>query len=215
MGIKDFYKFINMKHPDCFKPVYFSSYRYQSIAIDMMNLLYVYKARNNHDWMKNVVLFLVKLQNQFVHPICVFDGKSHPLKRQTIQKRRDDRNRGITRIKNIQESLENYRKTRDIDETLQIFLKNKTDFISQLSPDVIFTDRIEEYLQKQIDNYSLFFSNEDIMNIKEFITSMGICVIDAKYDGEALCSYLSKIGRVGAVITNDSDVFFFGCQSVI
>lgn len=215
MGIKDFYKFINTKYPECFRPVYFSSYRYQTIAIDMMNLLYVYKARNNHDWMKNVLLFLIKLQNQYVHPICVFDGRSHPLKKQTIQKRREDRNKGLNRIKTIQESLQIYRETKTIDETLYTFLKNKHDFTSQLSPDMIFTERIEDYLQKQLENYSLFFSSADIAIVREFIENMGIRVLDAKYDGEALCSYLSKIGKVSAVITNDSDVFFFGCQSVI
>lgn len=215
MGIKDFYKFINTKHPECFKPIHFSSFKYKCLAIDMMNLLYIHKARNNRDWMKNILIFLNKLQYYYVHPVCVFDGKSHPLKRQTIQKRKDERSKGIFRINSIRESLQNYKKTKLIDDILFNFIKNKPEFVSQLSNNTLIVDRIEEYLDKQINNYSLYFSNEDIENIKELIKSMGITVITAKYDGEALCSYLSKIGKVEAVITNDSDVFFFGCKNVI
>lgn len=215
MGIKDFYKFINTKHPECFQPIHFSSLKYKCLAIDMMNLLYIYKARNNRDWIKNILIFLNKLQKYFVHPVCIFDGKSHPLKRQTIQKRKDERNRGIARIQTLQKSLENYKSSKQIDELLYNFTKNKPEFVSQLTPDTLIVERIEEYLGKQINNYSLYFSNEDIENIKELIENMGISVITAKYDGEALCSYLSNIGKVEAVLTNDSDVFFFGCQNVI
>lgn len=215
MGIKDFYKFINTKHSDCFKPVHFSTFKYKCIAIDMMNLLYIHKARNSRDWMKNVLIFLKKLQNYYVHPVCIFDGKSHPLKYQTIQKRKDERNKGLARISSVKESLENYKTSKHIDDLLRNFIRNKPEFVSRLNPDTLIIDRIEEYIQKQINNYSLYFSSDDIKNIKELISGMGIKVITAKYDGEALCSYLSKIGKVEAVVTNDSDVFFFGCKSVI
>lgn len=217
MGIKDLYKFLSTKHPECFISTNFSSYRYKCLAIDMMNLLYIHKARNFREpkgWMKSIILFLVKLQNEYVHPICIFDGKSHPMKRQTIQKRRDDREKGLQNVINLQKSLEKYKSTKEIDESLKSFIDIKPEFISQLGNSIL-VNRIEEHLQKQQHNYSLFFTHEEINGIKEFISNMGINVIDAKYDGEALCSYLNKIGKVDAVITNDSDAFFFGCNNVI
>ena len=217
MGIKDLYKFLTTKHPDVFVSTNFSSYRYKCLAIDMMNLLYIHKARNFREpngWMKSIIMFLLKLQNDYVHPICVFDGKSHPMKKQTIQKRRDDREKGLQNVNALQNSLDIYKNTKKIDDTLQHFIESKPEFVSQLGNSILI-NKIEEHLHKQQHNYSLFFTHEEINCIKELIDNMGINIVEAKYDGEALCSYLNKIGKVDAVLTNDSDAFFFGCKNVI
>jgi 5'-3' exonuclease len=44
---------------------------------------------------------------------------------------------------------------------------------------------------------------------------MGICVLTADHDGEHLCSLLNMQNQADVVLSNDSDVFFFGCKKVI
>ena len=80
MGIKDFYKYFKVKFPECFVYTDYSTYKYQKIAIDMMNLIYIYKSRNEHEWITYILKFILKLRKMYVHPVCVFDGVSNPLK---------------------------------------------------------------------------------------------------------------------------------------
>lgn len=214
MGIKDFYKHLRNKYPECFIPVHYSNFKYQKVAIDMMNFLYIFKSRNDRDWMKLVIEFLLKLRKQFVHPICVFDGQSHTLKQSTVEKRRTEREKGKTRVENHREALEEYKATKQMNTVLTHFLENKPHMVSQLTG-LPLIGQIEEYLEKQNKQYSIHFRSNEIQAVKDIIQAMGICQITAEHDGEALCAYLCAQDRVEAVISNDSDVFFFGCKRVV
>lgn len=214
MGIKDLYKYLTSRHPECFKPIHFSSLAFEKVAIDMMNVLYMYKARDEKNWMENVVRFLLKLRNMYIHPICVFDGPTHPMKRDTVLKRRSDRERGRKRTDELKESLEHYTKTQEVQPNLKLLVDSKNEFVSRLSNQILVT-QIEEYLEKQYRNYNIFFHTADVEAMKEIISALGIDVYTAPFDGEAYCSFLSAQGVVSAVLSNDSDVFFFGCKMVI
>lgn len=216
MGIKDFYKHLKVKHPECFVPVHYSQFRYQKIAIDMMNLLYVYKARNDKDWMKLTINFLIKLRMDFIHPVCVFDGQSHVLKQTTVQKRRQDREKGRNRLDSLKHDVQLYNDTGEITDTFRTFLHTNAhkDLVSKLTNQPI-VSRITDHINKQYKNYDIHFRTTEIDILKLIIKAMGICVLTARHDGEALCSYLSATNQVDVVISNDSDVFFFGCKRVI
>lgn len=216
MGIKDFYKYLKTKHPDCFVPVHFSQFNYQKVAIDMMNLLYIYKARHKDHWLQLVISFLFHLRRQFIHPICVFDGQSHPLKYDTVQKRRTEREKGKTRLEQLKLDLQLYNDTGQINDNFQNFLHTNAhkDLLSKLTRQPI-VSRVLEHIDKQYSNYDIHFRSSEIDTLKTIIEAMGICVLTAKNDGEALCSYLSATEKVDLVMSNDSDVFFFGCKRVI
>ena len=56
--------------------------------------------------------------------------------------------------------------------------------------------------------------SELIFNFKLLISSFGFPFLDAPGEAEAQCAYLQKIGFVDFIITDDSDVFLFGGNSV-
>ena len=214
MGIKDLYKYLHVKYPELFKFMYYSEFIYKKIAIDMMNLLYVYKARDETNWLRNIIFFLNKLRKLKVHPVCVFDGKTHILKQDTVQKRRNDRQKGKQRVDDLKEALDHYIDTNEVNPSLEILLQKKTEFRSKLTSNILVT-QIREYLNRQYKNYNIYFRTEELNNLKLLIESMGICVRNAENDAESFCSYLNRIGDVDIVLSNDSDVFFFGCKSVL
>jgi 5'-3' exonuclease len=214
MGIKDFYKHLKTKHPECFQPVEYSMFQYQRIAIDMMNLLYVYKARDERHWLRRLLEFMIYLRERYVHPICVFDGESHPLKHTTVEKRKNDRERGRQRVDLLSKSVEHFRQTGEQDTYMTEFLETHPEFVSKLTGRPILS-QFEYYLQRQGKNYSLQLRTVEVEAVKELLEAMGIVVLVAEYDGEALCSYLSASGQVDVVVSNDSDVFFFGCHRVL
>ena len=214
MGIKDLYKYLNVKHPECFQLVHFSNFAYKKLAIDMLNILYIYKARDERKWIKNVLLFLLKLKKWCIHPICVFDGPVHPLKRKTIEKRKTDREKGRKRTDDLKKSLEHYIETNEISLNLQNLIENKTELVSKLNNQII-VSQVREFIDKQYKNYNIYFNTYELDMIKNLISAIGIDVITAPHDGEAYCSFLTTQNKVDLVLSNDSDVFFFGCTKVI
>lgn len=214
MGIKDFYKHLKSKCPECFVPTDYSVFENQKIALDMMNILYVYKARDEKNWMRRVIEFLIHLRNLRVHPVCVFDGQSHPLKQGTVEKRRSDREKGKERVEMLSQAVEQYRQHQVRTEYFEQFLESHPDLISKLTGRPILP-QIYHYIQKLSKNYSLQFRTTEIETLKKILRALGIIVLEAEHDGEALCSQLSAKGEVEVVISNDSDVFFFGCRQVL
>lgn len=214
MGIKDFYKYAKHRWPECFVPVPYTHFRFQRIALDMMNILYVYRARSEHEWISQVVLFLLRLRSQFVHPVCVFDGPSHALKQATVDKRREDRDRGKDRMDTLMRALDEYQTTNVVNDVLGAFLKKHPDFVSALTQQPLIQP-ILEYVQRASRMYQMRFTASDVERLQSILRALGFCVCIARHDGEALCAYLSASGAVEAILSNDSDVFFFGGKKVL
>jgi len=215
MGIKDFYKYVKLRWPECFEPIPYAALRYQRVAIDMMNVLYVFRARDDRSWMRAVVLFLLRLRNVYVHPVCVFDGShTHPLKQSTVDKRREEREKGRHRVESLEQSLRHYESTQTCDDFLTSFLASHADCVSALTQKPI-VGAIREHVQRLSRAYNLSFTASEIAGMQQLLRALGFCVIQAEYDGEALCAYLSANGQVEHVLSNDSDVFFFGATRVL
>lgn len=215
MGIKDFYKYVKVRWPECFEPVPYAALRHQRIALDMMNLLYVFRARDDRVWMRSVVSFLLRLRDLHVHPVCVFDGThTHPLKQSTVDKRREEREKGRQRVDSLERSLQHYESTGERDEYLTSFLATHDECVSALTQKPI-VGAIRDHVHRLSRAYNLSFTTSDIAGIQEILRALGFCVLQAAYDGEALCAYLSANGQVDCVLSNDSDVFFFGATRVL
>lgn len=55
----------------------------------------------------------------------------------------------------------------------------------------------------------------DIANVKELLVSFGFATIDAEGEADALCANLSLKRRVDACMSDDTDMFVYGCPVVL
>lgn len=215
MGIKDFYKYVKTRWPECFTAVRYDHFRYQRIALDMMNLLYVFRARSDLTWMQMLLQYLQRLRHDYVHVVCVFDSNQpHPLKQATVEKRREDREKGRRRVQTLRVALERYEHDGLCPDELHSFLQSHPECVSALTQKPI-PGAIRDHMLRLQRAYSLSFRSEEIQAVQDLLRALGYCVLQAEYDGEALCAYLSAQGVVDAVLSNDSDVFFFGATRVL
>lgn len=215
MGIKDFYKYVKTRWPECFTTVRYEALAYQRVAVDMMNVLYVFRARNDQVWMKQCLQFLMRLRSKFVHVVCVFDHpQTHPLKQATVDKRREDRERGRHRAQTLRAMVDEYIACSELTPELEAFLTAHPECVSALTHKPI-VGALQDYVDRLQRAYSLSFRTDEIQAIQALLRALGYCVLQAESDGEALCAYLSALGAVDAVLSNDSDVFFFGAKYVL
>jgi 5'-3' exonuclease len=213
MGIRNLFSFLKRKHPECFHPVHISSFAFKKIGVDVMGVLYMYKAQYPTEWLTYVVLFVTALRDHYIHPVCFFDGPTHPLKQKTAEKRQAQRSLTSDRVDTWARDLEQWEETGVLTPALDT-LAGKLGAISlltgQLKPNVI-----REYVEVQRSRSTMTFTTVDISRVKKLFDALGIECIDAPHDAEDLASQYCREGLVETVLTNDSDVFALGCPSAL
>jgi flap endonuclease-1 len=158
----------------------------KKIAIDTNIYIYKYSSYNNlMEYIYRLCLLLIK--NDIV-PIFIFDGETPEEKISELDKRKE--------------------KKKEAEEEYKI-LESKLDMITDIEE----LERIL-YKMKKLKKAYLRVKKKEVNKVKDLIRSFGLTVVEALDEGEKLCSYLSNKGIVDGIITEDSDIFVYGCNKV-
>ena len=212
MGIKSNWNtFLKSICNDVFEEKHISEYAYKKIAIDISLYLHKFKAICGIRWLDAFVNLIIKLRENDVHCIFIFDGKAPPEKEAEQQKRRDERDKMRIKLTELKVAFCIFKDTGRVEECIQTMFdkrRNKTD-----------TDKIDElWIEQKIESkksqlYTI--SEEDIMKAKELFDILKIPYITAKGEAEKLCSKLSIDGCVNAVLSEDTDVMTYNAPVFI
>lgn len=140
------------------------------------------------EWFLIAINFITGWLSHNITPVFVFDGQHPPEKDATKAQRKNSR----------------------------IAAKNKIDSLyEQLNGDVLDQrPNIINELRKALRNYT-FIPYEDFEMFKMVIKGIGVPCLQAKGDGEHLCSTLCIEGKVAGVFSADVDNLVFGCPLLI
>eukprot|EP00924_Labyrinthula_sp_SR-Ha-C_P016040 maker-scaffold_4-snap-gene-17.49-mRNA-1 protein AED:0.05 eAED:0.07 QI:0/0/0/1/0.5/0.33/3/0/417 len=129
---------------------------------------------------------ILKLISHQIKPVFVFDGSVPALKKETIRRRRQLRQKQEKLIKATAEKLKNLK------------------------------EQAAENRKKlrSLESSQFQVTKTMIDEVKRLITLFGFPFIEAPMEAEAQCALLEKMNYVDGVITNDSDVFLFGAENV-
>jgi flap endonuclease-1 len=191
MGIRGMNALIKKFSPDAEKLVDINNYRGSIFGIDCSILLYKFKyaskCENSH---------LVGLVNRVKYyisngilPVFVFDGHPPDAKKNTIQKRHDNKEKLYVRI----EELRVLEKDANNEEDKKALINE----IDRLSSQII---RIKK---------------SHITECKELLEKSGIPYCTAPDDAEKYCAFLQKNGLIDYTVTDDTDAITFGCDKII
>ena len=122
-------------------------------------------------------------------PIFIFDGKPPPEKKALLIKRRDDRYEAQIEYNKLKEQLED----KDDDN-------DKQDIISMM-----------DQLKKQI----VHINKEKVESVKTLIRAYGASYYDAPGEADELCALLVIKKKVWACLSEDMDMFVYGCPRVL
>ena len=203
MGIKNLFSFLKSKQilfPVVSKQPWPEG---ASIAIDVPILvhkfMYVHKTM---DGVRNHFLQFASTLKKTCTPIFVFDGAPLPLKGRERVKRNEARNKQLTRAreKNALQSSsaqfsttsESTAETTESAETIELPTTTEPFFDGILWP-----------------------TKEDYIALQTLLQDNAYDVRIAKFEAEALCSFLTKQDIAWAVLTEDSDVLAFGAKRAL
>jgi len=190
MGIPKLNSFLKnkLKHINIFdrgiQNVHLSKYKHKTVAIDISQ--FIYKCRSDFI-IKDLELFIDKLNYFEIKFIVVFDGKPSHYKSNTIQARKEIRNKfskELTKLEKI-----NKEETHTENEKIKIQTK-----ISKLKRN---TFKIKK---------------EHITQIKNYLDSKKYSYIHLENEeGDFVCHSLYKHNYITAIISNDMDMLLHGC----
>jgi 5'-3' exonuclease len=189
MGIKHLNRFLRTECCDSIKFVSIAELSGKKIAVDIS--IYMYKFHADNVLIENIYLMLSVFRHYKITPIFVFDGKSPTEKKALLEKRRADKKEAEKQYNKLKKELV---ENKDIDEA------DKQELISNM-----------DVLKKQF----VYITREKIDEVKDLIRAYGATYYDAHGEADELCAQLVIKNKVWACLSEDMDMFVYGCQRVI
>lgn len=187
MGIRHLNRYLRTNCPNSIRCINLADLSGKVIAVDIS--IYLYKYETDNVLLENIYLMLAIFRHYNIIPIFIFDGKPPPEKKELLIKRKIDR-------ENAQEEYD-ILKTRlaDNDET-----EDKQEIIATM-----------DQLKKQI----VQINKEKIDSVKRLIRAYGATYYDAPGEADELCALLAIKKKVWACLSEDMDLFVYGCTRVL
>lgn len=186
MGIRLLNSFLQSVYNNGSKIINLSDLEGKKIVIDAS--IYNYRFKSIGGLLENMYLMCSIFRFYNIHPLFIFDGKADKNKYSTLQKRKEE--------KEIAKNEYNRLKAR----------------INDLTDDE--RDDIEEKMNKLRRKF-IKISKDDICNIKYLLDSYGINYLDAPQEADELCAALVIKGHAYACLSEDTDMFAFGCPRIL
>jgi hypothetical protein len=160
----------------------------RTIVIDTS--IYLYRFTSENALMDNMYLLISVLLSFNITPIFVFDGKPPPEKQDILKQRRLAKKEAEYKYKLIQIKL----------LAMQACEEDKTELLMEM-----------EQLRQQF----IRIMDSDIQKVKELITAYGVSYYDAPGEADEICAYMVKTGIAWGCLSDDMDMFLYGCPIVL
>jgi 5'-3' exonuclease len=152
--------------------------------------IYLYKFMALNALLENMYLFISILKKYNITPIFIFDGKPPPEKNALLEQRKMEKKDAQQRYNETEKKL--------VMSGLSAESRNK--LLSEL-----------DILKRQI----IRIREEDVMNVKKLLDAYGVTYYTSYTEADQLCSYLVKSGQAWACVSDDMDMFLYGCNRVL
>ena len=188
MGIRNLNHYLRQNCPNSIKCINIAELSGKKIAVDISIYLYKYEAENA--LLENMYSMLSIFIYYNIIPIFIFDGKAPPEKKALLKKRRECR----------ELAQEEYDKLKTELELVEDEIIEKQRIISSM-----------EKLKKQM----VQIDNTKIEKVKALIRAYGATYFDAPGEADEVCALLVIKQKVWACLSEDMDLFVYGCSRVL
>jgi 5'-3' exonuclease len=191
MGIRYLNKYFReeCKNSDAIKIISMTQMSGKKIAVDIS--IYLYKFIGDCQLIENMYLMLSIFKYYNIIPIFIFDGKSPAEKKELLIQRRQEKNCAEKEFMVLKKTLEN---------NIEIEESERQDIINNMN-----------ILKKKF----IHISREQIATVKNLIKYYGMTYYDAPGEADKLCAILNIKAKVWGCMSEDMDMFVYGCKNVL
>jgi len=192
MGVRRLNTLLKDQCNDCIKTLHFKELYHKKIAIDVS--IYIYKFLEDCSLIDNFYLLIGLFKKYNITPIFVFDGKPPEEKKDVLIHRNNEKAKARNDYEKTKKELDDLKQNASLENQDKIFKLTK-----RLS-----------ILKKKTIKVTGFH----VYKIKELMDAMGVCYIDANGEADVLCAQLVKGKHVYGCLSEDMDMFVYGCNRV-
>lgn len=194
MGVRSLNRFIQHKCPNASLRVHLSELSGKRIAVDTS--IYMYRYSGEGALLENMYLMASVFRHYNIHAVFVFDGPPPPEKTEIIEIRKKKKDHAKKQY-----------------DTLMKITKERKD-ASGCEITTTELDDIEETM-RELKKQFVRLRDCDVSSVKELLVSFGFATIDAEGEADTLCAKLSIRKRVDACMSDDTDMFVYGCPVIL
>jgi flap endonuclease-1 len=187
MGIKYLNSFLKDNCSESIKCVSMAELSGKKIAIDVS--IYLYKYVGDDCLIENIYLMISIFRYYNIIPIFIFDGKPPTEKKELLKQRKEDKKDAENEYNRLKECL-----ISSIDES------DRQEIITNM-----------DALKKQF----VYVNKSHVEIVKELIISCGVSYYIAPGEADELCALLVIKKKAWACLSEDMDMFVYGCPRVL
>jgi len=189
MGIRNLNKFLRTNCSGSIKCIGMKELSGKKIVIDIS--IYLYKFSADNTLIENIYLMLSIFRHYNIIPVFIFDGKPPDEKRELLEKRKNDKIIAKNEYNELKRQLET-ESGLDVDEKQEI-------------------STTMDLLKKKF----IYIQKDQIQKVKRLMDAFGACHFDAPGEADELCALLVIKKKVWACMSEDMDLFVYGCPRVL
>ena len=215
MGIHMLNRFIQSKCKESISCIPLSSLSGKKIAVDIS--IYLYKYLGENALLENLYLMISVFREHNIIPIFIFDGKPPVEKTETIELRRKTKNSAreeYYRLKLILDGLESGGEGGEVgevdDEKVTTVEIEEDTYI-----DVATNGEELRNAMKQLKKKFVILKQQHIQDAKTLLQAYGVTYYEAPGEADILCANLVSKNIVYACLSEDTDMFVYGCSRVL
>jgi 5'-3' exonuclease len=189
MGIKQLNRFLLDECSDhAIRKIHFAEFSNQIIIVDTS--IYMYKFLEKNALLEHMYLLISIFRTYNITPIFIFDGKPPPEKKDVIEYRKQEKKNAEDKFNQLQ---------------------------SQLANDSYTEEGLQEIQAEMVELKKRFIriKDTDFAQIKALMTAYGIMYFESRGEADQLCAFLVKHNYAWACMSDDMDMFLYGCPRVI
>ena len=203
MGIKYLNSYL-MEHcsNQSIHKTHLSQLRGKTLVIDTS--IYLYKFIEKDALYENVYLMISIFRKYGIVPVFVFDGKPPPEKKELLLKRKKEKDAAEEKWNEIKTIVEEAQAEHIGSETETVSIIKTPEEITKLEQEM---DKLKRRFIRLRDH--------DIMAAKQIMYAYGAYYVEAHGESDQLCAYLVKHNFAYACVSDDMDMFLYGCDRVL
>lgn len=187
MGIRFLNQYFKKECKQGIQQIHLKSLSGKKIAVDTSIYLYKFLADGEEALIENLLTMLNLFKYYKITPIFIFDGKVPAEKKALLEKRKEDKKTAENEYYLLKDKMEN------------TLLEKKG-------------------IQQQMDELKkkfVYLKHDQIEMVKKLFDAYGTDYIVSEKEADELCAYLVVEGFVWACLSEDMDMFVYGCHKVL
>lgn len=207
MGVRFLNTLIKRKAPRALKYVSLSQYSGKTIVIDTS--IYIHKYLASNSLMESMYFMISQFKYLNITPVFIFDGVAPAEKKGVLNARASVRENALEQYNRLDTLLH---KSEIVDVIAEP--SSSTEAVTSSSMDCECPEQIRRRMQS-LKRRFMRISNFELNELKRLMREFGVEYIESDGESDLLCAYLVKCGFAQLCMSDDMDLFLYGCPVVL